>query len=214
MAPIKSSDTPQGKVVSIGRLDVNAPVILGLTFICLILLLLNMATGGWMNRLLSVYYVSWLNPAQYLRLVTHVLAHANFAHYAGNFLLILAIGPMVEEKYGSLNLLIMFFITAIVTGLVETLLFPNIALIGASGLVFMLILLASFTNMRNRHVPLTALLVGVLYIGNEIVRGLTQQDNISQLAHIGGGLCGAAFGIYLNTGSRRNNKKSAFKAEG
>lgn len=208
MPVIKSAETPQGKVWSLWRIDFNSPVILGLTFVSLLLLLLNMFTGGMVNRSLSIFYISWKNPMQYIRLFTHVLAHANVAHYAGNFLLILAIGPMVEEKYGSRNLLIMFMITAVATGLVETIVFPRTALIGASGLAFMLILLASFTNMREGHLPLTVLLVGVLYIGNEIVAGIVRDDNISQLAHIVGGLCGAGFGFYLNSRKRRKRNST------
>ena len=208
MSPLKSTTTPQGKIFSLGRIDFNAPVILGLTFICLVILILNNITGGVVNRMLAVYYVSWANPTQYLRLFTHVLAHANLAHYTGNFLLILAIGPLVEEKYGSRNLFIMFLITAVATGFFETFLFPNTALIGASGLAFMLILLASFTNIRDGHLPLTVLLVGVLYIGTEILNGLLMDDNISQLAHIVGGLCGAGFGIFLNSRKKRNKNST------
>lgn len=207
MPLLNKNDSTKGKVLSIGKIDFNAPVILGLAFICLVLLLLNMLTGGAVNRLLAVYYVSWFNPMQYVRLFTHVLAHANMAHYAGNFLLILAIGPIVEEKYGSRNLLIMFLITALATGLVETIFFPRIALIGASGLAFMLILLASFVNIREGHLPLTVLLVGVLYIGNEVMNGLLRDDNISQLAHIVGGLCGAAFGVLLNSAKNRKRQE-------
>lgn len=206
MSPLKSTKTPQGKVWSIGRIDFNSPVILGLTFICLIVLIINTLTGGALNRMMSIFYISWLNPFQYVRLFTHVLAHANLAHYTGNFLLILALGPMVEEKYGSRNLFIMFAITAVVTGLVETIISPNVGLIGASGLAFMLILLASFTNIREGHIPLTVLLVGALYIGSEIITGLNSNDNISQLAHIVGGLCGAAFGFVLNVSRRKKNK--------
>lgn len=204
---LESTNTPKGKVWSIGKLDINSPVILGLTAVSLVLLILDIITMGFINRMISIYYVSWLNPFQYLRLFTHVLGHASVAHYAGNFLLILAIGPMVEEKYGSKNLLIMFAITAVATGLVETILFPRTALIGASGLAFMLILLASFVNVRSGRIPITALLVGVLYIGNEVVTGLINQDNVSQLAHIVGGLCGAAFGFYLNFAQKRKESK-------
>ena len=36
------------------------------------------------------------------------------------------------------------------------------------------------------------------YIGDEVVTGLFTQDNISQLTHIVGGICGGVFGkVYL-----------------
>ena len=46
-------------------------------------------------------------------------------------------------------------------------------------------------------VPLTMLLVVALYLGGEIWTGLTSRDNVSQLAHIVGGLCGLGFGFTL-----------------
>lgn len=82
----------------------------------------------------------------YLRMFTHVIAHQDLAHFTGNFLLILAVGPIIEEKYGSKTLLTMICITAVITGLVNVIFFRNIMLTGVSGLVFMLILLASFTK--------------------------------------------------------------------
>lgn len=176
----------------------NSPVILGLTFLSLIILLGNYLTKGILNSILAIRYTSFLDPLTYLRLFTHVIAHQDFAHFTGNFLLILAVGPMIEEKYGSKTLLTMICITAAITGLVNILFFRNIALIGASGLVFMLILLASFTNISTGRIPLTVLLVAVLYIGNEIITGISSTDNISQISHIIGGLCGGAFGFFIH----------------
>lgn len=185
----------------------NAPVILGMTAVSLLVLLANYLTRGGANSLFAAYRTSWADPFQYLRLFTHVLAHSSFSHYSGNFLMILAIGPMVEEKYGSRRLLLMIAVTALITGLIHVLFFRG-ALVGASGIVFMLILLASFTNIQEGTIPVTVVLVGVLYIGNEIFAGLTTVDNISRLSHIVGGLCGAGFG-YRHHSDKLRRKKPA-----
>ena len=195
------------KKFSIGIIDLNAPVILGITFVSLAILLLGYLTGGATSRFLAVRYTSWLDPMMYLRLFSHVLVHADFSHYIGNILLILVVGPMVEEKYGSQKLLVMFAVTALVTGRINVLFFRNVMLMGASGLVFMLILLASFTNLREGKIPLTVLLVAVLYIGNEIWSGITVQDNISRISHIAGGLCGAGFGFFFHRNKLGNGKR-------
>lgn len=176
----------------------NSSVILGLTFISLIILLGNYVTKGFLNSVLAIRYTSFLDPLMYLRLFTHVIAHQDLSHFTNNFLLILAVGPMIEEKYGSRTLLIMICITSVITGLINVIFFRNIMLIGASGLVFMLILLASFTNITTRKLPLTVLLVGVLYIGNEMISGIASNDNISHISHIIGGLCGGAFGFFIH----------------
>ena len=173
----------------------NSPVILGMTFASLAALIIDWITFGALSQFLAVYYTAWSDPFMYPRLFTHVLAHADLAHYTGNFLLVLAVGPLVEEKYGSRRLMLMIVITALITGLINIVFFRNVMLLGASGIVFMLILLASFAGMREGGIPLTVLLVAVLYIGNEIFAGLFSSDNISHTSHIIGGLCGALFGF-------------------
>ena len=110
---------------------------------------------------------------------------------------------MLEEKYGSINLLEMILLTALVSGIMHVALFPGAALLGASGIVYMLILLSSLASMRQNCIPLTLILVAAIYLGGEVVNGLTASDNISQLSHIVGGVCGAIFGMALNNGNRR-----------
>jgi len=63
--------------------------------------------------------------------------------------------------------------------------------------VFMLIVMSSLAGMQEGTIPLTLILVLIFYIGGEIVDGLFQRDNISQLAHIVGGLSGAVIGYAL-----------------
>ena len=117
--------------------------------------------------------------------------------------LLLLVGPGLEEKYGSRNLLAAIAVTAFATGLVQFLLFPHSALLGASGVVFMMIVLSSFTEMKKGGIPLTMLLVVALYLGNEVVDGLSESDNISQMTHIVGGLCGIVFGFSLARAKKR-----------
>ena len=177
------------------RLQYNSPVVLSFAALSLLALVLNAVTGGWSNRtLFSVYRASLLSPLTWLRLFTHVLGHSGAQHFFGNMLLFLVVGPPMEEKYGSRRLLLAILVTAAVTGIVEMLFFPGRALLGASGVVFLLIVLSSLSGMRDGRLPLTLLLVAVLYVGREVVQMIAVRDNISQLAHILGGLCGGAFG--------------------
>ena len=101
------------------------------------------------------------------------------------------------------GLLMTILVTALVTGLVQFIFFPGTALLGASGVVFMMIVLNSFTEMRRGGIPLTMLLVVALYLGNEVVDGLSESDNISQMTHIVGGLCGIVFGFSLARAKKR-----------
>lgn len=176
----------------------NAPVVLSFAILSLLVLVLDSATGGASTaRLFCVYRAPLTDPLTYVRFFTHVLGHSGYSHYMSNMLLLLLVGPGLEEKYGSRNLLLTIVITAFATGLVQFLLFPHSALLGASGVVFMMIVLSSFTEMKKGGIPLTMLLVVALYLGSEIADGLTRTDNVSHLTHIVGGVCGIVFGFRL-----------------
>lgn len=181
------------------HISFNSPVILTFTLVSFVALLLNMLTNGYSNALLfSVYRSSPLSPFTYLRLVGHVFGHASWEHFFGNMTLFLVIGPMLEEKYGSKALMLVILTTAIFTGAIHCLLFPNVQLLGASGVVFAFILLASFTGFQSGTIPMTFLLVAFIYIGGQLYDAITLRDNISNLTHILGGGVGSAVGYFLN----------------
>lgn len=180
------------------KLQYNAPVILTFAILSATALFLDTLTGGiTTQKLFSVYRSSPLDPLSYVRLFLHVLGHANFSHYAGNMLMILILGPMVEERYGSANMLFLIAVTAATTGILHCVLSSDAALLGASGIVFMLIFLASLAGMQKNRIPLTLVLVAAIYFGQEIYNGLFSADDISQLTHIVGGCCGVILGILL-----------------
>ena len=181
------------------RIAFNSPVILGFTMMCFLSLILGIITKDFTTNLLfSVYRSSLLSPFTYLRFVGHIFGHAGWEHFIGNIMLILVVGPLLEEKYGSSNMLFIILATAIVTGIVDVLLFPHNAFLGASGVVFALILLSSFTSLREGELPLTFLLVAFIYIGEQIYQGIFYTDNVSNLTHIIGGVVGAGLGFVLN----------------
>lgn len=139
----------------------------------------------------------------FLALFSHIAGHANWDHLLGNFTMILLLGPILEERHGSASLLFMILATALVTSVLNLLIFKTYIL-GASGIVFMFILLASTANVRKREIPLTFIAVGVLYLGGELVAAF-KNDQVSQMAHLIGGLTGAGFGFL----SARKGSKTA-----
>ena len=181
----------------------NSPVVLTFALLSLLALILDGVTGGFTtSELFCVYRSSLSDPLTYVRFFGHVLGHADYSHYMGNMLLLLLVGPTLEEKYGSRTLLITIAATALITGLVNFIFFPGVALLGASGVVFMMIVLSSFTEMKKGGIPVTLILVVIFYLGGEIMDGIRGSDSISQLTHIVGGVCGIFFGFRL-----RNRKK-------
>ncbi len=178
------------------RLQYNSPVVLTFALISLGALWLGKVTDGWTTTyLFSVWHSSLADILTYPRFFLHVLGHTDYSHYIANMMMILVVGPGLEEKYGSRKLLGAIVITALVSGLVHWFLFPGTMLLGASGIVFMMIVMASLAGMRDGYIPITLILVLVLYLGNEIVDGVVLSDNVSQLTHIIGGICGAVLGL-------------------
>ncbi len=181
------------------KISFNSPVVLGFILISLAVLILGFVTLGKSNELLFMTYHSALtNPLTYLRFFTHVLGHGGWEHYIGNASYILLLGPMLEEKYGSKRMLQVIAITAVVTGVVNYILFPHVALCGASGVVFAFILLTSFTSFKNGEIPLTFILVAIVFLGQQVYEGVFLNDNISNLSHVVGGVIGSVVGYKLN----------------
>ena len=181
------------------KISINSPVVLGFSAICLIALVLSIVTNGTTNKLIFMtYHSSLTNPLTYLRFFTHVFGHSGVEHFMGNITYILFLGPLLEEKYGSKLLIQSIVITAFITGIVNYILFPNIALCGASGVVFTFILLSSFTGFKDREIPLTFILVAAIFLGQQVYEGIMLKDNISNLSHVLGGVVGSVMGYLLN----------------
>lgn len=181
------------------KIKMNAPVILSFVAMCFVATMLNFVTRGKANRVLfSTYHSSLKSPMTYVRFFTYVFGHADWEHFIGNAGYILLLGPMLEEKYSSRVLVEVMVITALVTGFINYIIFPHTALCGASGVVFAFMLMASFTGFKEGEIPLTFILVAVFFIGQQILQGLTVRDNISNMAHIVGGIVGSIVGYVLN----------------
>jgi len=131
-------------------------------------------------------------------MIGHVFGHAGWEHFIGNIMLLLIVGPLLEEKYGSSNILFVILATALATGIVNYIFFPHVQLLGASGVVFAFILLSPFTSVREGSIPITLVLVAALYIGGQVYSGVFADDNVSQLTHIVGGCVGAGLGYVMH----------------
>ena len=181
------------------KITFNAPVVLVFSLMCLVATILGMITNDASTRaLFMTYHSSLANPMTYVRMFTHVFGHANWSHFMGNIAYILLLGPLLEEKYGAKDLIEVIALTGLITGILNYIFFPNIALCGASGVVFAFILLSSFTSFKQGEIPLTFILIAVIYIGQEIYRGIAIEDNVSNLAHVLGGIVGSIAGYVGN----------------
>ena len=185
------------------KIKFNAPVVLCLVAVSFVATLLNYITAGASAQAIFMTYRSPLfSPMTWVRAFTHIFGHADWSHLIGNMSYLLLLGPMLEEKYSSQTLAAVVAITAVMTSIINAVLFPGIALCGASGVVFAFILLSSFTGFKEGEIPLTFILVAAFFLGQQVYEGIALQDNISNMAHIVGGVIGGLLGYGLNKKSR------------
>jgi len=183
------------------RVTYNAPVVL--TFALAAVVVQIITRGSSETFAAWPHFGGWRS---YLGLVSHILGHAGWDHLLANFSIILIIGPILEERHGSLSLLAMILVTAVITGVVNALFFKQF-LVGASGIAFMMVILASVANIKAGEIPLSFIAVAVLFMGREVVAAF-RDDQISQGAHLIGGTIGGAFG-FLNASLARGGKPTA-----
>jgi len=190
------------------KITFNSPLILTFSFICVIVLILTYYLGMFENSFMTSARWGSGGILSYFTLFSHVVGHANLEHLIGNLSFILLIGPIVEKHYGSKLLLIMILTTALATSVFNILFFDS-GLLGASGIVFMLIILTSMINIKHKEIPLSFILVVIIFIGKEVINALSP-DQVAQFAHIIGGVVGGVFGFLL---AGKPDEKATLKTE-
>ena len=191
------------------RIQYNSPVILSFSILTAVIHAiaeftpLDIATEFFTVR----DSMSITSPLDYFRLCSHVLGHSDWQHLTGNLTFILLLGPILEERYGSRPVLVMIFATALITGFINVAVpfFDGTWLRGASGVVFMLIVLSSLVNVKRGTVPLTFILIVVIFVGKEIL-AILREDQVSQMAHIIGGALGSFFGFTLQDETQQSGQ--------
>lgn len=202
------------------RITYNAPITLSFAFLAAAILLLDtLFFNHTITRRLfvapSCNTFDYKNVLDYFRLFLYILGHSDWNHFLSNFNFILLLGPILEERYGSAVLLVMILVTAFVTGVINACLIPS-GLLGSSGIVLMMILLASFSTMSRHEIPLSFFVILFLYIGRELFSSnINKLNHIATFAHIAGGICGSMFGFLAASKKRpaaKNSKNMAIES--
>ena len=166
---------------------------------------------------------------------TRAQAHSSTGHLTGNISIILLLAPMVEGRLGSRAFVGLLVFTSVVGGLANAILSSR-GIIGASGIVFMLIMLTPlalsapaaprppaspnggvetvFSSLvrpatKANHLPVTFVLLFALYVGKELTL-MFSDDGVSHLGHLVGGLCGAGVGLVLRSVAFHKERNAGF----
>ena len=98
----------------------------------------------------------------------------------------------------------MVLITSLLIGLIYKIF--NLGRVkGASGVLYMLIILSSFVNMEGGKIPITLALIIIFFVADDIIKFIKREDdNISHIGHLIGAICGVVFGILSINGINFN----------
>ena len=195
------------------KVSYDAPVTLSFVIICAVLFLLNtyvIKSGALGNLLASPtsqagglpFIVK--QPLSYLRLLLYIFGTADMNTLLTNLIMIIMLGPAMEERYGSVIIGLMIFVSALFSGVLNAC-FSADSLSGALPVICMMVFLNAFMAFSKKTVPLTFIFVIVLIAFMQIFSG---NNAIQIIICITGGLCGSLF-AFLTSPKVKAAKKSS-----
>jgi membrane associated rhomboid family serine protease len=165
------------------------------------------------NQRILVY--AYLIPAYVLQagwwwqVVTYMFVHAGWAHIFFNMLALFLFGIQLEQRMGSTEFLLYYFVCGIGAGIV-TVFFNNatgqgmIPVVGASGAIYGLLLAFGVcypeqTVLMNFLFTIKAKYMVAIYAAIALYSSLGVNSGVSNIAHLGGMVVGF---VYLKSGMR------------
>jgi rhomboid protease GluP len=144
-----------------------------------------------------------IHDGEWWRLVTAMFLHGGLIHFGFNSYVLLQLGPLVEETYGTEKFWVVYLFSGIVGGLASELLRPQVPVIGASGAIVGLIgLLLAYGIRRGGAIGGNIRSVMMKYALYILVFSLL--PGISFLGHAGGFVGGLVLGLVIPAGAFRS----------
>lgn len=194
----------------------DAPVTL--TFVILISLLFVLNTFVFKNAMTEKFLTActskdgvqpfnFKNIVSYLRLFFHIFGCTNSTVLVSDMIFILLLGPQNEERYGSVVIGIMFFISAMFTGVLNACFCKNVCC-GAGPVVFMLIILNAMMMLSKKKIPVTTIAVIILFVFMEYSKK-NPNGWIGIITILAGGLCGSLIAFMASPKGRQTRKENS-----
>jgi membrane associated rhomboid family serine protease len=147
---------------------------------------------------------------EWYRLLSHGFIHADWMHLIFNMISLFIFGSIVEVYLDSKVLFIFFYLSAIITASLPTLIKQKdnawYNSVGASGGVSAMVFASILFNPLNKllvfmiPIPIRAVIFGILYLWYSHYMSKHGHDNINHSAHFIGAIYGFAFPILINPG--------------
>ncbi|MGP1457792.1 MAG: rhomboid family intramembrane serine protease [Treponema sp.] len=162
-------------------------------------------TAGGSHKSTQAFNIA--HALDYARLFFHVFGHTDWLHFTSSALFILLLGPAAEEEYGSPLLALMIFVSAAVAGVLNAC-FSPVPLNGSASIAFLMSFLFLFSKRKKNELPLSLILIFVLFAG-KIIAGMPNGIDISALIQSAGGLSGSAIALFAVPKRRAKTKNAA-----
>lgn len=200
------------------KVSYDAPVTLSFVIVCVVFFLLNnfVIKNGALEKVLAspttqagaLPFIVKM-PVSYVRLLLHVFGSTDGSALITNLILVMLLGPAMEERYGSVIIGIMIFVSALFSGVLNAC-FCAESLVGAVPVVCMMIFLNAFMSFSKKTFPLSFAAVIVLFVFLEIFNGA---GVVRIIICIAGGLCGSLF-AFLTSPKVKAAKKNGESGSG
>ena len=144
-------------------------------------------------------------PSHYVRLFTYVFGYTDWNNLFSTLLLLLLLGPNLETTYGSKLVFIMILISSFGAGVLGAC-FSSISLSGANSIIFMMIVISTYSAIEKKKLPLTLVFVCCFFFAQTLISCFSNYSTlIPALVSLIGGFFGCIFG-FIATPIQKNKK--------
>lgn len=159
-------------------------ILMGLCFLMYIVTLI-MGSSNVIYLILGANYAPLVKNGEIFRLITYAFLHGSIIHLVVNMYSLFIVGRQIENNFGKVRLLIIYFISALSGGLLSALFSDGIS-IGASGAIFGLLGALLYFGLHFRLYLTDALISKIIpIIILNLLIGFTV-TGIDNACHIGG----------------------------
>ncbi|MGH2487593.1 MAG: rhomboid family intramembrane serine protease, partial [Ktedonobacterales bacterium] len=153
------------------------------------------------------------NPVQAYRILTSMFLHENWLHIGLNMWSLYILGAITERVFGAWRYTALYFISGILAGVVQAIVQPHVASLGASGAIFGVFgAFGAFIWLRRRQLGRagSALISQwVILIVINLVIDVSNTSSIAIWDHVGGIATGLILGaIFVMTSNRKKAPES------
>lgn len=162
----------------------------------------------------SLMFVPALTLERPWTVVTYMFLHDGTFHILFNMLGLLFFGPRLEAEMGDRGFLLLYFMSGI-TGALLSCITPYVAIVGASGAVYGILLAYARFWPRDKLliwgiVPVEARYMVIIMTVLSVLGGISGSGNIAHFAHLGGFLGGFLFLKFYEWRNRPGNFKEQY----